>query len=69
LPAGVYQRISTGLGSALRSVLYFTRAATYRPRYKIATLAQDIFDRRFPVNFEEQLQRAVASAWNKAFKR
>lgn len=68
LAPGVYQRVSTGFGSALRSVLHFTRKSVYRRRYKIADLAQTIFNRQFPVNFEAQLAKAVASSWNRAFK-
>lgn len=68
LPRGVYQRVSTGFGSAIRSILHFTKRATYRRRYKIHDLAQKIFDERFPDNFRKQLELAVAQSWNKAFK-
>jgi hypothetical protein len=67
LTRGVYQRITTGFGSAVRTVLYFTPKATYRKRYRIVNLAQEIFDQRFPLNFEIHLERAVASSWKKAF--
>ena len=67
LPPGVYQRITTGFGSALRSILHFTKKATYRKRYNIFAIAQKSFDRRFPINFEEQLAAAVAKSWKKAF--
>lgn len=68
LPPGVYQRVSTGFGSALRSVLHFvSKAPTYRRRYRLEDLARAEFDRRFAGNFELHLERAVASAWGRRF--
>lgn len=70
LAAGVYQRIRLGrLGSAVRSVLRFVSGVSYRPRYRIFNLAQRLFDRRFPENFERSLYSAVASAWAREFRR
>lgn len=70
LGPGVYQRIRLGrLGSAVRSVLRFVKSVSYRPRYPIFGLAQRIFDRRFPENFERSLHQAVASAWAREFRR
>lgn len=70
LAAGVYQRIQLGrLGSAVRSVLRFVTKVSYRPRYEIYNLAQRIFDRRFPANFERSLSAAVSSAWAREFRR
>jgi hypothetical protein len=68
LAPGVYERLSTGFGSAVRSVLHFVRAVRYRRRYDIHGMAQTIFDRRFPSIFEAELAKAVASAFNKAFR-
>lgn len=69
LAAGVYERVVTGFGSALRSVLHFVRSVRYRRRYPIFQMAQTIFDRRYPANFNKALATAVASAWSKAFTR
>jgi hypothetical protein len=62
LPLGVYQRISTGFGGALRSVLHFVRSVSYRPRYRIFDLARRIYDREFPFHFERELAKAVQSS-------
>lgn len=70
LAAGVYQRIQLGrLGSAVRSILRFVSKVSYRPRYPIFNLAQRIFDRRFPGNFERSLYGAVSSSWAREFRR
>lgn len=69
LARGVYERVVTGFGSALRSVLYFVRSVTYQPRYRIFNLAETIFDRRYPANFNRELVKAVATAWGRAFNR
>lgn len=68
LSPGVYERVTTGFGSALRSVLHFVRSVSYRRRYPVFDIAQRVFDRRFPANFELNLATAVASTWRKAFK-
>lgn len=69
LAAGVYERVTTGFGSAVRSVLRFVRHVAYRPRYRVFGIAQTVFERRFPANFERELSKAVASAWSRAFRR
>jgi hypothetical protein len=62
LPPGVYQRLSTGFGGALRSVLHFVRTVSYRPRYPIFDLARKIYDRQFPFHFERELAKAVQTS-------
>ena len=69
LAAGIYERVATGFGSAVKSILIFVRRATYRRRYPIFEMAQTIFSRRLPANFNASLARAVASAWNRTMKR
>jgi hypothetical protein len=69
LAAGVYRRIQLGgLGSAIKSVLRFVRTVRYRPRFEIYNLAQRIFDRRFPENFQRAMNDAVAKTWAREFK-
>lgn len=69
LAAGIYQRVQLGrLGSAVRSIMRFVRNVRYRPRYQIYNLAQRIFDRRFPENFQRAMADAVAKAWAREFK-
>ncbi len=63
LPPGIYQRIDSGFGSAIRSVFVFTRKAHYKPRrYDIYGLAQREAQRLLPIAFERELARAVASS-------
>lgn len=68
LAAGVYERITTGFGSAVRPVLVFVKSVLYRRRYPIFDMAQTIFSRRLPRNFEAALAQAVSSAWGRAFR-
>ncbi len=56
LRAGVYERINTGFGSAVRTILFFVpRAPQYRKRFDALKLATDIFEDRFKANFYKQL--------------
>ncbi len=59
---GVYERIDTGFGSAVRSVFIFTHKANYRPRYNIFALAQREWDRLMPFYFNRELQKALESS-------
>lgn len=59
---GIYQRISTGFGSALRSILVFVRRASYKPRYRIFDLAERLYQRRFKFEFERELAKAVETS-------
>jgi hypothetical protein len=67
LKPGVYERIETGFGSAVRSILHFVRAPHYRKRYDIFGMATTIFNRRYPEIFKAELQRAVESTWARNF--
>jgi hypothetical protein len=62
LVPGVYERIDTGFGSAVRSVFIFTQGARYRPRYNIFALAQREWDRLMPFYFNRELQKALESS-------
>lgn len=59
---GVYQRIRTGFGGALRSILIFVRAPVYKPRYRIFDLAQRLYERQFKFQFERELAKAVQTS-------
>jgi len=59
---GIYERIDTGFGSAVRSVFIFTRQANYKPRYNIFALAQREWDRLMPFYFNRELQKALESS-------
>jgi hypothetical protein len=58
---GVYERIETGFGSAVRSVLIFTPRATYRKRYDIFGLAERQWEKLMPFYFGRELAKAVQS--------
>ena len=62
LRPGVYQRVSTGFGSALRSILIFVRGASYKPRYRIFAMAERLYQRQFKFQFERELAKAVQTS-------
>lgn len=68
LKPGIYERIATGFGSAIRSVLFFVRSVRYRQRYDIYGIARKIFERRLPAIFQVELDKAVRSAFARAFR-
>lgn len=59
---GVYQRIATGFGKGLRSILIFVRAPVYKPRYRIFDLAERLYERQFKFQFERELAKAVQTS-------
>lgn len=59
---GVYERVESGFGSAVRSVLVFTSRARYRPRYDIFGLAQRQWEKLMPFYFGRELAKAVQSS-------
>ncbi|HZF97083.1 MAG TPA: hypothetical protein VEY92_02360 [Pseudoxanthomonas sp.] len=59
---GIYERISTGFGSALKSLFVFVRAARYTPRYDLLGAAQKIFERQLPFHFKRELDKAVQTS-------
>ncbi|WP_126945727.1 hypothetical protein [Xanthomonas sp. BRIP62418] len=62
LAPGIYERIGTGFGSAVRSVFVFTTRASYTPRYDIYGLAQRTWDKLMPFYFNRELDKAIQSA-------
>ena len=69
LKPGIYERANLGrLGSAVKSILRFVESVTYRKRYNIFDAAQKIFARRYPENFRREMDKVVASSWNRNFK-
>lgn len=59
---GIYERIATGFGTAVRSIFIFTRKASYKPRYNIFGLAQRAWDKLMPFHFNRELQKALESS-------
>lgn len=62
LPAGIYERIGTGFGSAVRSILIYTTRANYAPRFDIFEDARKQWNLLMPSYFKYELQKAVVSS-------
>ncbi len=62
LVAGVYQRVSTAHGGAIKSILAFVRPPSYQVRYDIFGLAKGIYQQQFPFHFENELAKAVETS-------
>lgn len=62
LRPGIYERITTAFGSAVRSIFIFTRRASYKPRYNIFGLAQRAWDKLMPFHFNRELAKAIQTS-------
>lgn len=62
LRPGIYERIGTGWGSAVRSVFIFTNTANYQPRYDIFGMAEDTWKKLMPFYLKRELERAMETA-------
>lgn len=62
LRPGVYQRVRTGFGSAVKTILAFVRPVRYRPRYHIFQLAERMYPRLFAFHFENELRKALETS-------
>ena len=62
LGPGVYERIQTGFGSAVRAIYRFVRGVSYRPRYDIFGLAQRQWNKLMPFHFEREIAKALESS-------
>ncbi|MFC6838614.1 hypothetical protein [Xanthomonas theicola] len=65
LKPGIYERIDTGFGSAVRSIFFFTARATYKPRYDIFGLAQRTWDKLMPFYLDRELEKAIRTAFDR----
>jgi hypothetical protein len=61
LPRGIFERIQTGFGSSVRSVLHIVQAVQYRKRYDVEGVAERLFNQRFEPNLRHWLVRALAT--------
>lgn len=59
---GIYQRLQTGFGSAVKSLFIFVRSTRYKPRYDIMGIAQKIYDRQLPFHFKRELDKALQTS-------
>lgn len=62
LAPGVYERVHTGFGSAIRPVLVFTHAPRYRHRFRFFETADQVARMRFPLEFALAMRKALAAA-------
>jgi hypothetical protein len=62
LRPGIYERISTGWGSAVRSIFLFTDSAAYQQRYDIFGMADDTWKRLMPFYLKRELEKAMETA-------
>lgn len=62
LPPGVYQRIRTGFGGAVRGIFMFVRRAHYRKRFDVYAYAEQQWRTLMPFYFERELAKAVQTA-------
>lgn len=62
LPPGVYQRISTGFGSAVKPVMIFVSKANYRKLLDFYGVAQRSVDRNLQREFDIALENALRTA-------
>jgi len=56
---GIYERVTFGFGSAVRSIFIFTKNASYQPRYNIFGMAQRTWNKLMPFHFNRELQKAL----------
>ncbi len=59
---GIYQRLVTGFGSAVKSLFIFVPRTQYKPRYNIFGLAQRTWDKLMPFHFQRELEKAVQTS-------
>ncbi|KRG54107.1 hypothetical protein [Stenotrophomonas nitritireducens] len=62
LAPGIYERIATPWGSAVRSIFIFTSDARYRPRYDILGMAEKTWQKLMPFYLGRELEKAMQSA-------
>lgn len=62
LPRGVWERIQTGFGSAVRPVLLFVRRPAYRPRFDFFGVAERVGNEQLPYQMRLAVDRALATA-------
>ena len=62
LRQGIYERITTGYGSAVRSIFVFVRQPRYQKRFDIFGLAQRQWDKLMPFHFNRELAKALQTS-------
>jgi hypothetical protein len=62
LPRGIFESVRTASGWMLNMVMAIVRQPQYQPTYDVFSMAQRIWDQRFPANFAAHMKRAMRSA-------
>jgi hypothetical protein len=65
LKPGIYIKIPFAHGKAIRPVFIFTASVKYKPRFKFFDVADQVHMKRLPAIFDEELERAIATAFLK----
>jgi hypothetical protein len=68
---GIYKRIATGFGYAIKPIIMFVkRQPTYRQRLDMHGIVRNTLDAELAYEFERAMQQAVAtSGWKESWKR
>lgn len=62
LPPGVWQRVSFGMGKAIKPVLIFVRAPVYQKRLPFTQIVERVARRELKTQFDKALAYALATA-------
>lgn len=62
---GVYQRVATPFGSSLKPVLIFVRMTSYRAVLPFAATVNGVVDQRFAAEFDQAMQQALRTAFQR----
>lgn len=65
LTPGIYLKKIFGHGSAIKPVFLFVPSLQYKPRFKFFEVAAEVVERRLPQIFDEELKKAIDTAFNK----
>lgn len=69
LAPGVYRRVYTGFGQALKPMLIFVSGAKYRPLLQFEAAVNKTTARRFPEEFNKAMRSLLATGSASAFRR
>lgn len=62
LPLGIWMRVHSGFGSALRPILIFVPHAQYQPIFDLSFVAETVIKKEYPAEFSRALAEAVRTA-------
>jgi hypothetical protein len=59
LPAGIYKKVRFSSGTALKPIMMFVKAPSYRARFPFFDIARRIVDQKIKPNFDEAMREAL----------